>query len=351
MKFIKSASLTLNQFFNMEILITGGAGFLGFHLAKLLASEKKNHIVLVDNFFRGKKDSDLKKLLKNRRNVELKKIDLTNARELKKLDKGYDYVYHLAAINGTQNFYEIPHIVLRNNVLSAINLLDWFIVHKTKKSKIFLASSSETYAGSFKVIKDFPIPTPENVPLTIEDVTNPRWSYGGSKMIKELLFLNYAKIYGIRMSIVRYHNVYGPRMGYGHVVPEFFERLYRKEDPFSIFGGKETRAFCYVEDMVWASQEVMEIDKTDGEIVNIGNDQEEITIKELAQRVFNVTGFHPYFNIKPAPQGSVARRCPDLTKIKKLTSYRPRISLDEGLKKTWEWYKNDLAHNAKTTHS
>lgn len=315
---------------------------MGFHLAKNLSLNKDCRVVLADNFFRAKKDKDLEELLKNNSNIDLLEVDLTLQEDVEKLGRDYDEVYHFAAINGTRNFYEIPDKVLRVDVLSVINILDWFLKNKKKNSKIVFSSSSETYAGTKKVWSGFPIPTPEKVPLCIEDISNPRWSYGGSKIIGELFFINYAKVHKIRMSIVRFHNVFGPRMGYGHVVPEFFERIAKKETPFVIFGGKETRSFCYVDDMIEAVKLVMETDKTDNEIINIGNDKEEITIKELAERIFRVTGFNPELKIEPAPVGSVDRRCPDLEKIKRLVNYAPKVDLEEGLKRTWEWYKKDL---------
>jgi nucleoside-diphosphate-sugar epimerase len=165
-------------------------------------------------------DNELKSLLELD-NVTYINCDLTNPNDFDKLDTNYDYVYHLAAINGTKNFYEMPQKVLRVNVLSSINLLDWYI--QTKCKKILFTSSSETYAGTMRT-SGFSIPTPENVPLCVDDILNPRWSYGGSKIMGELLFLNYSKMNNFDMSIIRYHNIYGGRMGYDHVIPEFIKQ-------------------------------------------------------------------------------------------------------------------------------
>ena len=130
-------------------------------------------------------------------------------------------------------------------------------------------------------------------------------------------------------------------MGYEHVIPEFSMRLINKEDPFTIYGGDETRAFCYAEDAVKATQLVMESGRTNNEIIHIGNDTEEITIKDLAKKMFEISGFRPSVDIKPAPEGCVQRRCPDITKLKSLTGFNPGISLNEGLRKTMEWYKSN----------
>jgi len=323
-----------------KILITGGAGFIGLHLAKLLSQKPEYEVILCDNFFRFKKDHHIKELLQ-KDNVELIELDLANKQELAKLGGSYDCVYHLAAINGTRYFYEIPHQVLRNNVLAEINILDWFI--KSNSKKILFSSSSEAYAGTIKQ-QGGPIPTPETVVLSIDDVLNPRWSYAGSKIIGELFFVNYARMYKFDMVIIRYHNVYGPRMGYQHVIPEFIERIYQKENPFNIYGGQETRTFNYVDDAVQMTKKVMETPKSNGKIINIGSDEAgEIKIIDLAKELFKIAGYQPEIKIHPAPQGCVLRRCPDLTLLKEIINYQPKIDLKEGLAKTYKWYLEDLS--------
>lgn len=318
-----------------KVLITGGAGTIGYFLSKSLA-EQDEDVTIADNLWKGKIDSEVKELLKLP-NVKFIKLDVTDAKQFKKLDRDYDFVYHLAAINGTRYFYEIPEKVLRVGVLGVINILDWF--KENKKGKILFASSNEAYA-SYINLRGGPIPTPETVPLCIDDVTNPRWSYGGGKLAGELFFINYSRAYKFPMTIVRYHNNYGPRMGFEHVIPQFIFRIIKKEEPFKIFGAKNTRAFCYISDTVRATQMIMETEKTNGEIIHIGNDQEEISMLNLAEKMFKLFNWHPQkLEIKEAPEGSVRRRCPDLRKVKKLTGYKPSVSLEEGLVKTYQWYK------------
>lgn len=311
-----------------KVLITGGAGFIGFHLASHLS--KKASVTICDNLSRGKEDSDLNELL-DESNVDFVKCDLTKTDELDKLEK-YDYVYHLAAVQGTKNFYEKPHVVLRTNLLSTINLLDWYTENKGRK--ILFSSSSEAYAGTITKFAG-KIPTPEGIPLSIDDIFNPRWSYGGSKIAGELLFANYARAHGFDMSIIRYHNVYGPRMGEDHVVPQFIRRALAKEDPFKIYGGKETRAFCYIDDAIRATELVM---KSSERMVHIGND-EEIMITDLAKKILEITGFRPTIDVQKAPEGSVSRRCPDITLLRKL-GFSPSTKLKDGLKKTIDWYSS-----------
>ncbi|MEK6941351.1 MAG: SDR family NAD(P)-dependent oxidoreductase [archaeon] len=315
----------------MKILVTGGAGFIGFHLSKRLA-EENNHVTILDNLSRGRLDSFFKKLV-SKKNVKFVKADLTQQRSFKKLGK-FDQVFHLAAINGTKNFYEKPEEVIRVNTLAALNTLDW--AAKNPPKKIVFASSSETYAG-LAALGKLKIPTPENVPLVVEDEFNPRWSYGASKIIGELAFINYAKKYGFDYSIVRYHNVYGPRMGFDHVVPEFIGRIKRKENPFKIFGGKQKRAFCYVSDAVAATIAVSNSKKANSQVFNIGAN-DEIRILELAKTLFALTEFYPKIKLLKPPKGSVARRCPDISKLKKTCGFSPKISLNKGLLKTLDYY-------------
>lgn len=323
-----------------RVLITGGAGFIGYHLARDLVSRGYT-VTLIDNLFRGRQDAELLGLLNNQ-SVSLVPLDLTIQGALASLTESYDQVYHLAAVNGTRYFYEMPHEVLRVNLLTTINLLDW--LSQGRGEKVLFASSSETYSGSQRLL-DIPIPTPENVPLAIDDIFNPRFSYAASKIAGELLFIHYARKYGFKMSIVRYHNVYGPRMGFEHVIPQLTERILRREDPLALHGSRNSRSFCYVTDAVEASARVMENATTDGKVLNVGNDKEEITILELAKRLVEISNFHPQVVELPAPPGSTDRRCPDISAIRALTGYEPKVSLDAGLKETFAWYSN-LAHTA-----
>ena len=314
-------------------LVTGGAGFIGYHLSLHLARSGQS-VTIVDNFLRGKKDAMLQELL-GHENVKFLECDLTNVNSLKVLEDDYDYVYHLAAINGTKNFYSRPHDVLRVNLLTTINILDWFV--RSNCGKILFSSSSETYAGTHTLNK-LEIPTSESTPLCIDDIQNPRWSYGGSKIAGELLFLNYGKAFQKRVSVVRYHNIYGPRMGYDHVMPEFCKKIKNGKHEFSMMGGSETRAFCFIDDAVRATELVMVSEKSDLEIVHIGNQSEEITIDDLAKTMIKLQGKE--FNIikTPAPAGSVSRRCPNVEKLKKLTGFEAKVNLAEGLKITMDWY-------------
>jgi nucleoside-diphosphate-sugar epimerase len=322
-----------------KILITGGAGFIGYHLAKHLQEDRQNSITIVDNLQRGKMDDDLRALLKKER-ILFVQADLTDQRFYDKLDRDFDHVYHLAAINGTKLFYEIPQEVLRINTMTLIYILEWIRGLK-KKPKLCFTSSNEAYAGALEAFNKLPLPTPENVPLVISDTYNPRWSYGATKLVGELLVINYAKTYDFPAVIVRPHNFYGPRAGFDHVIPEFCQRIMKKVEPFPIYGAYDTRTFCYIADAVKAMQVLMDSGKTNSqpiETVHIGS-TDEIQMIDLAKKLFNVTGWSPKkLDIHESPPGSVKRRLADITKIKQLVGWTPDTGLAEGLRQTYDWY-------------
>lgn len=322
-----------------KILITGGAGFIGYHLAKHLLNQEYE-VVIADNFFRSEHDADLENLLKQP-NVKLVTADLTIPASWENIGNGYDYVYHLVGINGTKLFYEIPHEVLRIGITTTLNVLDWFRTKNNKPgAKILYTSSNEAYAGALEAFGKLPIPTPENVPLIIADPYNPRWSYAGQKLISELLFIHYSRAYNFRMSIVRPHNFYGPREGYMHVIPEVIERIKQKTDPFPIFGADDTRSFCYIDDAILAIQGVMESEKTDERTYHIGT-REETVIMDLVETMFNLMGWRPKnLEIKKSPLGSVKRRLADVSKIKMDIGWEAKTNIKEGLEKTIAWYNS-----------
>lgn len=320
-----------------NILITGGAGFIGLHLTKLQLKHGYK-VTLVDNFFRGKSDPEFNEVIKSG-DVTLLEADLTKQEGWGSIQGNFDHVYHLAAVNGTDLFYKIPHEVLRINLLTSIYALEWF-KNQSKKSKILFTSSNEAYAGALEAYNILPIPTPEDVPLVIADVKNPRWTYASTKAIGEQLFLHYAKSYNLKTVVVRPHNFYGPRAGFSHVIPQFIERIVKKTDPFPIFGADDTRSFCYISDAVEAMHLLMESTKTDNDIYHIGT-SEETVIKDLAELLFTIADWHPKkLTIKKSPEGSVKRRLADISKIEKAVNWKAKTTLNAGLAKTYDWYKN-----------
>ncbi|MFH1282270.1 MAG: NAD-dependent epimerase/dehydratase family protein [bacterium] len=320
-----------------KILIAGGAGFIGFHMLEALLHNDKNNVHIIDNLERGKIDAEIKALI-GKYDIKFIKADLTSKNAFKKLDKDYDYIYDLAALIGVRNVIKRPDRVLIENTTGLFNLLEWVKSTQKKLKRFVFASTSEVYAGTSKHF-GVPIPTDEKVPLCLDDIRSPRTTYALSKIAGESACYQYSAKYNVPITIVRYHNVYGPRMGYDHVIPELIIKAKNSDEFLEVFSIDHTRAFCYASDAVEATIGLAESEGAAGETVNVGNGDEEITIKNLAEKIVSLV--NPKLTIKPAgvQEGSPKRRCPDITKLKRLLNYSPKMPLSEGLVKIWEWYK------------
>ena len=315
-------------------LILGGAGFIGYHLGRQLAGEGHD-LTLVDDLSRGRRDPELAALCA-RPAVRLVQADLTRPGALYALPRDWDQVYNLAAVVGVRNVEQDPARVVRVNTLALLNLLDWL---PARGEVLFQASTSENYAGGVTAGL-VPVPTPEDVPLTIPDIAAPRWAYAASKMLGEAAVIHAGRARGLRYVIGRFHNVYGPRMGTDHVIPELALRALRREDPFRLFGATQRRAFCHVSDAVEAMTRLVGTPAAWGQVVNIGNDSEETRVDALVRLVLDCAAFSPTIKEMPAPPGSVDRRCPDLTRLRALTGYQPKVSLAAGVRETFAWYRD-----------
>ncbi len=316
-----------------KYLVTGGTGFIGSALVKRLVKEGYGVRVL-DNDIRGAAE----RLEDVRDKIELVRADIRNPEEVQRACKGVDSVVHLAYINGTEYFYKMPELVLEVAVKGMMNVLDGCIGENVKE--LILASSSEVYQSPPK------IPTDENAPLVVPDAMNPRYSYGGGKIICELLAINYGRKYFDRAIIFRPHNIYGPDMGWEHVIPQFAIRMKeissKDKNPkikFPIQGnGRETRAFCFIDDFIDGLMLVLEKGKHLG-IYHIGT-MEEKSIGEVAAEVGNCFGKKIELAVEKGAEGGAKRRCPDISQLKKL-GFNPKVRFKEGLKITVEWYNKN----------
>jgi len=314
-------------------LVLGGAGFVGAHLASRLADEG-HELTLVDDLSRGRDDATMTALCA-RPGVRFVQADLTTPGALSGLPRQWDQVYMLAAVVGVRNVERDPARVVRTNTLALMTVLDWL---PGAGETLFFSSTSEVYAGSVG-LDLAPVPTPETVPLAIADVAAPRSAYAISKILGEAAVIHTGRARGVRWVIGRYHNVYGPRMGADHVIPEMALRAIRREDPFRVYGFRQRRAFCHVADAVEATLRLTTTEAAAGQVVNIGNDSEETVIEDLAALVCRRAGYAPALEQLPAPAGSPERRCPDLTRLHALTGVTPKVSLEMGVGETLDWYR------------
>jgi nucleoside-diphosphate-sugar epimerase len=315
-----------------KYLITGGAGFIGFWLVKKLSENTLNEIWVIDNLIKTTEKNSFENLC-NQKNIHFLKIDLSTDNLDKKIPKiNFDVIFHLAAYNGTQNFYNKPFDVIFHSTLSTLNLLKWCELNKP--GRFVFSSTSEAYASGVSLgITE--IPTIEDVPLIVEDITNPRWSYASAKLNGESAVISAKKQYNIDFTIIRYHNVFGPRMGENHIIPDYLNRV--KNGIFELYGGKNTRSFIYIDDAVNDTINLALSVNSLNNIVNIGSPNE-ITMEELAIKINNLLGKNEKIVIFDAPSGSVNRRLPSLEKINNILGVRDRTSLDAGLLKTIEYY-------------
>ena len=326
----------------VSVLILGGAGFMGYHLTRYLAQQLSYRVTLVDNLSRGELDNDLQELLGRYSHLEMVTADLSVPESFTDLGGPFDHVYLLAGIVGVRNVESHPERVIHLNTSIILNTLEW--IRRVGCGRLLFASTSETYAGSVE-LGIAQVPTAEDAPVAVLDIRHPRYSYAVTKMLGEAAVTHYTRAYGFEAVIARYHNIYGPRMGFDHVVPELMERIGKREDPFPVYGLEQTRAFCYVADAIEASHALMHCALNECELVHIGNDQEEITIEHLLAKLFDIADFHPVVKALPAPGGAVSRRCPDISKLWGLIGTRPQVGLSEGLVRTWDWYHKRMEHS------
>ncbi len=320
---------------NGKILITGGSGFIGA-AAVTHAIKDWRQVTVVDNNSRG----NMRRLRAVIDDIEFIEGDVRDAETIVRAAKGADTILHLAAVNGTENFYSHPDLVLDVGVRGMLSVLDAVCINEVRT--LVTASSSEVYQTPATV------PTPENVQLVCPDPLNPRYSYGGSKIISELLAIHNAPTCLERSVIFRPHNVYGADMGFEHVIPQFIMRAQRCANAandnkinFAIQGnGLQTRSFVYIDDFIRGLSAVMQKGDHKG-IYHIGT-HDEIRIKDLAHLIGKSMRLDMTLDTMPEPPGATVRRCPDTAKLESL-GYQPTVSLETGIDACVKWYLENQA--------
>jgi len=316
----------------MKTLITGGAGFIGSHLADELL-RLGHQVTIIDDLSTGSLDNLVGARESSRFGFAIETI--RNETVMDRLVSECDVIYHLASAVGVDLIVSQPVEVIERCVLGTEMVLK---VAARYQKKTLLTSTSEIYGKSMQV------PFAEDDDRLLGSTTKSRWSYSCSKAIDEFLALAYHKEYGLPIVITRLFNTIGPRqMGrYGMVVPRFVQAAVRN-DPIRVFGdGTQSRCFSYVGDVTLALVALMESPAAVGSVVNVGSD-EEVSIMELAERVKHITGSRseivtvPYSDAYEVGFEDMKRRTPDLTRIRNLIDYQPTVRLDEIIRKIWEY--------------
>jgi dTDP-glucose 4,6-dehydratase/UDP-glucose 4-epimerase len=315
-------------------LVTGGAGFIGSALVRRLLAD--GHAVRVlDDGSRGQ-PARLNDIAKD---IEIHLGDVRDTATVAAAARGMDGVIHLAAVNGTEFFYSRQELVLDVGVRGTLAVVD--ACRKHGIGDLVIASSSEVYQSPAIV------PTDESAPLIIPDIGNPRYSYAGSKILSELIAFNYGGFE--RVLVFRPHNVYGPAMGWEHVVPQFAMRLADAvaaypagKVPMPIQGdGSQTRAFIHIDD--FTDGLVLLLAKGGNrELYHIGT-EEEVTMADLARLIAAHFGREIALIPGPEPKGATPRRCPAIGKLRKL-GFDPKIRLADGVGKVADWYAANRHH-------
>ncbi|QRM27249.1 NAD(P)-dependent oxidoreductase [Microvirga sp. VF16] len=316
-----------------KVLITGGAGFIGLHIARALVRTGV-HVDLVDNFSRGQSDFELS-VVSSSRHVRTIELDMSVANATDILDSDYNLIFHLAAIVGVKNVVSRSYDTLALNTALTIEALRLARRQRNIFAFIF-ASTSEVYSGSeFSDLLAFP--TIEDSILTVPPLSSPRTSYMLSKLYGEALVLQS----GLRSVIVRPHNVYGPRMGRDHVIPELMRRIHNTEPggELEVYSPTHSRTFCYIDDAVAMIIRLARNPAAIGGTWNIGTEAPEYSIMRVAEIIRDT--MHADVKLVPGhtTSGSPTRRCPSMIRTDAMTGYYERTSLDDGVSSTFGWYR------------
>ncbi|MBN1445630.1 MAG: SDR family oxidoreductase [Candidatus Omnitrophica bacterium] len=312
---------------NRKVLIAGGAGFIGSHLCDYYVS-KGNRVVCLDNLATGAK-ANIEHLISSS-SFTFVNADVVRLKEIS-LDGDFDMVFNLASPASPPDYFRLPVETLRVNSLGTENLLE---LARRCDAKFLFASTSEVYGDPL-------IPVQKEEYWGNVNSIGPRSVYDEAKRYGEAMVMAYFRKYNVDTRIVRIFNTYGPRMRLkdGRVIPNFIAQLLEKK-PLTVYGdGKQTRSFCYVDDLVAGLAGIMEKDYHLP--VNLGNPGE-FTILELAEIIQKIAGMKTEIEFLPPLEDDPRRRKPDITRAKELMGWQPSVPLEEGLKKTLDYFKKSM---------
>jgi UDP-glucose 4-epimerase len=319
-----------------EVLVLGGGGFIGRNIVQFLVDRGDCNVTAAD-IREGSNwkniSGDASKAMRFRAVMD----DFTNLSAFDNLGQGFSEIYMLAAVVGVNRTLKYPQDVIRINTQLTMNTLNW--VSRNPIKRLLFSSSSENYAGTSDLFET-EIPTSEMVPLCIGDIKHPRWTYAITKIHGESAFIHSAEAYNYECTVVRYQNIIGPEMGFGHAIPHIVERFVNKEEesPFKIYGHDHTRAFCYIDDAVRGTVGAMESDNAVGEIYHIGK-LDEINMEVLTTYIGELMNYSGEYVAAITYPGSVARRCPNIDKAAADFGYSPNIEWKTAVRLTTDWYR------------
>ena len=288
-------------------------------------------------------DDSLKKIL-NKKNIKLLNIDILDKNQLKKINKDYNLIFHLAAVIGVRHVLKSPYDVLTKNFKLLENII-LLAKDQINLDRFVFASTSEVYSGTLANY-GLTFPTPESTTLSIHNLSDARSSYMLSKIYGEALCFSS----GLPVTVIRPHNFYGPRMGLSHVIPELMDKIVKTNNgKIDVFSVDHKRTFCYIKDAVEMIILLIESKKSVGEFYNLGNDNNEIDMERLGNMIINTISKDIKINSIISRNGSPVRRCPDIQKFSKIVNYKQKYSLSDGLKETFRWYDKYIFSNKGVT--
>lgn len=321
---------------NKSVLVTGGAGFIGSHLVDRIIKEEPEKIVIIDNFFLGK-HRNIENAMKNFDRLKLYYQDASHYEKMVNIFEieNVEVVFNLAVIPLLAS-HELPKITCEDNINITLTLLE--LLRKDYYKTLIHCSSSEAYGTAAK------IPMDENHPL------NPTTPYGASKAASDLLVKSYESTFSIDTSIIRPFNNYGPRQNdgsYAGVIPITIKRILSNKPPIIYGDGLQTRDYIYVEDTVEGFIKIYNNKNTRGKVVNIASG-EEVSILKVVEIIAKEIGYKGKIKFEKPRKADVRRHRGNISLAKKLIGFEPKTSIEEGLRKTIEWYKESLNLNPKS---
>ena len=314
----------------MNILITGGAGFIGSHLSERLLEDSANEVTVIDNFDdyypRELKEANIKDFIDNN-NYTFYEADINSSDKLKRIfaDNSFDIVIHIAAKVGVRNSIKNPISYAQTNIIGTLNLLECMKEYDVKK--IIFASSSSVYGNS------------ESDTFSEDlDISKPISPYAATKSSCEQFLYTYSHLYGINVVALRFFTVYGPKQRPDLAINKFV-RCIKEDKPVTIYGnGDNVRSYTYISDIIDGIMAAIKYDKSAFEIINLGGITT-VSVNEMVETIEKVLGKKAMKEYLPMQAGDVNKTVCDITKAQKLLEYYPKISFEEGIDKFCKWYE------------